>query len=113
MLLKKYIGINRKILKLFSFFTETALGVKLDECLNGDEYRESFKVFEECFNKRVNTAHLLVEPIYKLLEEHKYIPAIKTAHDFSSDIIEKKRELFEAELNKQEDEKSAENEEFE
>lgn len=88
------------------------MGVKLDECLNGDEYRDSFKVFEDCFNKRVNTPYLLVEPIYKLLEEHKYTPAIQIVHDFSSDIIEKRRQLFEAELRKQADEQSTENEEF-
>ncbi|XP_023305870.2 cytochrome P450 4p1-like [Lucilia cuprina] len=91
---------------------ETALGVKLDNCLNGDEYRESFKVFEECFNKRVNTPHLLVDFIYKLLEEHKYTPAIKIVHDFSSDIIKKRRQLFQEELNKQVEEQSIENDNF-
>ncbi|XP_073813532.1 cytochrome P450 4p1-like [Musca autumnalis] len=79
---------------------ETALGVKLDECLNGDEYRQSFWVFEECFNRRVNNPHLMIESVYKAVEEHKYLPAIKIAHDFSSDIIKKRRELFTEELEK-------------
>lgn len=95
------------------FILETALGVKLDKCLNGDEYRESFKVYEESFNKRVNNAHLLVDPIYKLLEEHKYLPAIRTAHNFSSDIIAKRRQLFEKELQGNNNaEKAVDNDEF-
>ncbi|XP_013112569.1 probable cytochrome P450 4p3 [Stomoxys calcitrans] len=73
---------------------ETALGVKLDECLNGDEYREKFCVFEECFNRRTNNPHLMIETIYKMFEEHKYLPALRIVHDFSSDIIKKKREIF-------------------
>lgn len=89
------------------------MGVKLDDCLDSDEYRESFKVIEECFNKRVNTPHLLIDPIYKLLEEHKYIPSLKIAHDFSSNIIKKRRQLFEAEQKKESNQEINENEEFE
>lgn len=70
------------------------MGVKLDECLNGDEYRNSFHVFEECFNRRVNNPHLMIESVYKAIEEHKYLPALKITHDFSSDIIQKRREIF-------------------
>ncbi|XP_061402656.1 cytochrome P450 4p1-like [Musca vetustissima] len=73
---------------------ETALGVKLDECLDGDEYRRSFSVFEECFNRRVNNPHLMNETVYKAIEEYKYLPALKIAHDFSSNIIQKRREQF-------------------
>lgn len=85
----------------------------MDDCSDSDEYRESFKVFEECFNKRVNTPHLLIDPIYKILEEHKYIPSLKIAHEFSSNIIKKRRELFEDELKKQSNKEIAENEDFE
>lgn len=54
----------------------------------------------------------MIDSVYKLLEEHKNMPAIKIAHDFSSDIIKKKRQSFEDELNKERNEESKENEEF-
>lgn len=89
------------------------MGVKLDKCLNGDEYRESFKVYEESFNSRLCNPHLMFEPIYKLLEEHKYVSALKIAHDFSSDIIAKRRQLFEKELQENDNDNNAkENDEF-
>ncbi|XP_075169921.1 putative cytochrome P450 4p3 [Haematobia irritans] len=91
---------------------ETALGVKLDECLNGDEYRKNFCVFEECFNRRANNPHLMIESIYKRLEEHKYLPALKIVHDFSSDIIKKKREIFANEINNEEQEQDQEEYQF-
>ncbi|XP_013112551.2 probable cytochrome P450 4p3 [Stomoxys calcitrans] len=73
---------------------ETALGVKLDECLNGEQYRKNIYVFEESFNKRSQYPYLWNDFVYKTLEEYKYRPALKIVHDFSSDIIKKKRQIF-------------------
>uniref|UniRef100_A0A1I8NUQ4 Cytochrome P450 n=2 Tax=Stomoxys calcitrans TaxID=35570 RepID=A0A1I8NUQ4_STOCA len=81
---------------------ETALGVKLDECLNGDKYRENISVFEESFNKRLQYPHLWLDFVYKTLEEYKYLPALKIVHDFSSDVIKKKRQQFAQEFHSDE-----------
>lgn len=40
----------------------------------------------------------MIESVYKAIEEYKYLPALKIAHDFSSDIIKKRREIFAQEL---------------
>lgn len=54
----------------------------------------------------------MIESIYKKFEEHKYLPALKIAHDFSSDIIQKRRELYAHELEKRGENGPEEIEEF-
>ncbi|XP_037946634.1 cytochrome P450 4p1-like [Teleopsis dalmanni] len=78
---------------------ETALGVRLDEHLDGDEYRENISKVEESFVKRTINPLLMSDIAYKYLgdgrRDEQYL---KKLHDFSCGIIEKRRALFEEEL---------------
>ncbi|XP_067631944.1 probable cytochrome P450 4p3 isoform X3 [Eurosta solidaginis] len=64
---------------------EASLGVKLDEQMNDEQYRASFKMIEEGF---------IAPP---KMEKH-----LKTVHEFSSNIIHRRRKLFAAELEQDE-----------
>ncbi|EDV36703.2 uncharacterized protein Dana_GF11815 [Drosophila ananassae] len=78
---------------------ETAMGVKLDEMAEtGDRYRESFYLIDECFVRRVTNPLYWGDFWYHLLAAHGYCAALKMVHDFSSDIIAKRRILLEEEL---------------
>ncbi|XP_070134201.1 probable cytochrome P450 4p2 isoform X1 [Drosophila bipectinata] len=78
---------------------ETAMGVKLDEMAEtGDRYRESFYLIDKCFVRRVSNPLFWGDFWYNLLAAHGYSAALKVVHDFSSDIIAKRRILLEMEL---------------
>ena len=76
--------------------TETALGVQLDECLNGDEYRENIEKVELSLMRRCQNPFYMSDTLYKYLgngrEDEKYLQKL---HAFSSGIIEKRRKQFE------------------
>ncbi|XP_053962632.1 cytochrome P450 4p1-like [Anastrepha ludens] len=73
---------------------ETALGVKLDEQMNADQYRASFKMIEEMFIVRITNPLYMFDPLYKLFLAPKVKNHIMTVHNFSSEIINKRRQLL-------------------
>ncbi|XP_017149661.1 cytochrome P450 4p1-like [Drosophila miranda] len=78
---------------------ETAMGVKLDEMADkGDRYRESFHMIEKSFVRRLSNPFLRNTTIYNLFVAKEYAPFLKVVHDFSSEIIAKRRILLEEEL---------------
>ncbi|XP_032292922.1 cytochrome P450 4p1-like isoform X1 [Drosophila virilis] len=78
---------------------ETAMGINLDELTEkGDRYRESIKMIERCFVKRLCNPLLHNNTMYKLLAASEDAPFLKVVHEFSSDIIAKRRVLLKAEL---------------
>lgn len=87
--------------KVLFLFLETALGVKLDNCSNDDEYRKSIRVFDTCLNKRMSNPLLSIDFIYDLFEAHKYRKDMDVVHSFSSNIINKRRQMVEEELKNQ------------
>ncbi|BFG06299.1 cytochrome P450 4p1-like [Drosophila madeirensis] len=78
---------------------ETAMGVKLDEMAEkGDRYRESFRMIDQSFVRRLSNPFFRSNTIYNLFAAKDYAPFLKVAHDFSSEIITKRRILLEEEL---------------
>lgn len=90
--------------KLFSSYLETALGVRLDERLDGDEYRKHITKVEEMLLERLKNPLNVFQFIYNNFSEGKtYLKAMEKLHEFSSGIIEKRRELLGDELLKKGD----------
>ncbi|XP_061402650.1 cytochrome P450 4p1-like [Musca vetustissima] len=80
---------------------ETALGVRLDERLDGDEYREHISKVEEMLVERLKNPLNTFDFIYNNFSDGKrYLKAMEKLHAFSSGIIEKRRELLGDELQK-------------
>ncbi|XP_015033184.2 uncharacterized protein LOC26529268 [Drosophila willistoni] len=78
---------------------ETAMGIKLDDMAEkGDRYRESFKMIEKCFIRRLSNPLYWNNHLYNLFAASDYESHLKEVHDFSSEIIAKRRILFEDEL---------------
>ncbi|XP_036331660.1 probable cytochrome P450 4p3 [Rhagoletis pomonella] len=77
---------------------EAALGVKLDEQLDDQQYRGSFKMIEEAFIARIRNPFYMIDTIYNVFMAPKMEKHLKTVHGFSSNIIHKRRQLFAAEL---------------
>ncbi|XP_034106031.1 probable cytochrome P450 4p3 [Drosophila albomicans] len=74
---------------------ETALGVKLDDCSNGDEYRSNITIAEHSFIKRVINPLMSSDALYNRYGDGvKDIPTLNKLHSFSSSIIEKRRQNF-------------------
>lgn len=74
------------------------MGVKLDEQLDDQEYRASFKMIEEAFVARIRNPFYMIDTIYDIFMAPKMEKHLRTVHDFSSNIIHKRRQLFAAEL---------------
>jgi len=73
-----------------------ALGVKLDDMIGSAQYRKSIHALEEVMVERFCNPLLFFEPIFRFLygKYRKHVTNLKIAHEFSSRIIEKKREQF-------------------
>ncbi|XP_034479672.1 cytochrome P450 4p1-like [Drosophila innubila] len=99
--------------ELISRFTlnsicETAMGVKLDDMAEkGDLYRQNFAMIEKCFIKRVSNPFYWNKTMYELLGAKEDAPALKVVHDFSSEIIAKRRLLLKEELQNRQSSRSA------
>ncbi|KAH8370249.1 hypothetical protein KR093_002761 [Drosophila rubida] len=75
--------------------TETAMGVKLDDMAEkGDRYRQNFAMVEQTFIKRINNPFFWNDTIYKYFGDNNDALALKAVHDFSSEIIAKRRILL-------------------
>lgn len=90
---------------------EAALGVKLDEQLDDQEYRASFKMIEEAFILRISNPFYMIDTIYDIFMAPKMKKHLETVHGFSSNIIHKRRQLFTAKL-EQSPVKEAKDEDF-
>ncbi|KAH8241511.1 hypothetical protein KR026_009256 [Drosophila bipectinata] len=93
---KKEILLNNIIPQItFNNMCETVLGVKLDDIEGGFQYRQSIHALEEVMLQRISNP-LLYNKVYFYLfgDYRKQVDNLKTAHDFSSQIIEKRRRLF-------------------
>ncbi|XP_034479671.1 cytochrome P450 4p1-like [Drosophila innubila] len=78
---------------------ETAMGVKLDDMAEkGDLYRQNFAMIEKRFIKRLSNPIYWNKTIYELIGAKKDAPPLKVVHDFSSEIIAKRRLLLNDEL---------------
>ncbi|XP_060653759.1 cytochrome P450 4p1-like [Drosophila nasuta] len=78
---------------------ETAMGVKLDDMAEkGDRYRKNFAMIEQTFIKRLNNPFYWSDIIYKYFGDKNDALAVKAVHDFSSEIIAKRRILLKEEL---------------
>ncbi|XP_004536188.1 probable cytochrome P450 4ac1 [Ceratitis capitata] len=74
---------------------ETALGVSLDDIPGSKEYRRSIHNLELVMVNRLCNPLMYYETMFYLFGDHKkFYRDVKVAHDFSSMIIEKKREEF-------------------
>ncbi|KAM8716413.1 hypothetical protein ACLKA7_003311 [Drosophila subpalustris] len=74
---------------------ETALGVKLDDMIGGAQYRKSIHLLEEVMVERICNPLLYLKPYFYLYGNYrKHVTNLKIAHEFSSRIIERKREQF-------------------
>ncbi|XP_049309019.1 LOW QUALITY PROTEIN: cytochrome P450 4p1-like [Bactrocera dorsalis] len=90
---------------------ETALGVKLDEQMNADQYRASFKMIEEVFLMRIRNPFYILDSVYKVFLAPKVAKHISIVHNFSSEIIDKRRQVFAEEPEHSED-KADDNQSF-
>ncbi|XP_017867894.1 PREDICTED: cytochrome P450 4p1-like [Drosophila arizonae] len=78
---------------------ETAMGIKLDDmAAKGDRYRENFGMIEKRFIKRAGNPFFWNNTIYNLFGPSDEKKFLKEIHDFSSEIIAKRRELFAQEI---------------
>lgn len=74
------------------------MGVKLDDQMNADQYRASFKMIEEIFLMRLANPFYMIDFIYELFLAPKIKKHITIVHNFSSEVIDKRRQLFAEEL---------------
>ncbi|XP_060653756.1 cytochrome P450 4p1-like isoform X1 [Drosophila nasuta] len=80
-------------------FSETAMAVKLDDMAEkGDLYRQSFAMIEKAFIKRLSNPFYWNTKVYELIGGMEDATALKVVHDFSNEIIAKRRILLEEEL---------------
>ncbi|XP_030081368.1 uncharacterized protein LOC111604142 [Drosophila hydei] len=78
---------------------ETAMGIKLDDmAAKGDRYRENFSMIEKRFIKRASNPLYWNNTIYNLFGPSDEKTFLKEIHDFSSEIIAKRRTLFAQEI---------------
>ncbi|XP_030239395.1 cytochrome P450 4p1-like [Drosophila navojoa] len=83
---------------------ETAMGIKLDDmAAKGDRYRENFGMIEKRFIKRAGNPFFWNNTIYNLFGPSDEKQFLKEIHDFSSEIIAKRRELFAQEIKDKKD----------
>lgn len=75
------------------------MGVKLDDMTEkGDRYRNAIQMLGKLFVKRLSNPLHFNKTLYRLLGAHKDSPHVKVIHEFSSEIIAKRRILLEKEL---------------
>ncbi|XP_017874726.1 PREDICTED: probable cytochrome P450 4ac1 [Drosophila arizonae] len=71
---------------------ETALGVKLDDMIEGAQYREAIHALETVMVERACNPLMYYLPIFYLYGSYKkHTTNLKLAHDFASRIIKRKR----------------------
>lgn len=86
-------------------YLETALGVKLDNISGNDLYRKTIHEIEEVILERIYNPLMYYGIIFKLFGRYaKHKKDLKVASDFSSKIIEKKREEYQQKQAIQEEE---------
>ncbi|XP_017132321.2 uncharacterized protein LOC108149343 [Drosophila elegans] len=74
---------------------ETALGVKLDDMSEGNEYRNAIHAIEEVLIQRVCNPLMYYNWYFFLYGDYrKHAEKLRIVHDFSSRIIERKRQQF-------------------
>ncbi|KAH8306724.1 hypothetical protein KR044_009104, partial [Drosophila immigrans] len=74
---------------------ETALGVKLDDMVEGAQYRKSIHAIEEVIVERICNPLLYLTPYFYMFGSYrKHVTNLRIAHAFSSRIIERKREQY-------------------
>ncbi|XP_034474902.1 probable cytochrome P450 4ac1 isoform X1 [Drosophila innubila] len=74
---------------------ETALGVKLDDMIGSAQYRKSMHAVEEVMVERICNPLFFLELYFYIYGSYrKHVTNLKIAHEFSSRIIERKREQF-------------------
>jgi len=84
------------------------MGVKLDDMAEkGDLYRQSFDMIEKCFIKRLSNPFYWNNTLYELIEAKNDAPPLKVVHDFSSEIIAKRRLLLKEELKQRQSSQTA------
>uniref|UniRef100_A0A1I8N5X8 Uncharacterized protein n=2 Tax=Musca domestica TaxID=7370 RepID=A0A1I8N5X8_MUSDO len=82
---------------------ETAMGVRLDDCADGDEYRKYYSRIEDILIERLKNPIMSFDWIFFKFQNGKnYLKSLKKLHSFSSGIIKKRREMLEEELQQQE-----------
>ncbi|EDW02205.1 GH21869 [Drosophila grimshawi] len=75
---------------------ETAMGVKLDDmAAKGDTYRVNFSMIEKTFVRRLSNPILWNNTLYNLFGARKDAPFLDGVHEFSSEIIAKRRIMLE------------------
>jgi len=80
-------------------YIETAMGIKLDEMAEkGDRYRANFHIIDEGLIRRIVNPLYWDDCVYNMFTGHKYNAALKVVHEFSREIIAKRRVLLEEEL---------------
>lgn len=74
---------------------ESAMGVKVENMKEADEYRKNLLVLIQTFPVRLLRAYLHPDFIYKLLGfERKQRALLKPIHNFTRTVIEKRRQAF-------------------
>eukprot|EP00099_Drosophila_melanogaster_P017938 NP_608916.1 Cyp4ac1 [Drosophila melanogaster] len=74
---------------------ETALGVKLDDMSEGNEYRKAIHAIEEVLIQRVCNPLMYYNWYFFVYGDYrKHLQNLRIVHDFSSRIIERKRQQF-------------------
>ncbi|KAM7353951.1 putative cytochrome P450 4ac1 [Cochliomyia hominivorax] len=80
---------------------ETAMGVKLDDTHGGNDYRKIIHEIEGTIVKRSCNPLMYYRIIFYLFGDYKtHMEDIKIAHNFTSKIIEKRRQEYQAEKKK-------------
>lgn len=75
------------------------MGVKLDEMGGaGKHYRDNLHIIDQGFVRRIRNPLYWGDFWYNLFAARDYAAALKKVHEFSSDIIAKRRILLEEEL---------------
>ncbi|XP_060653760.1 cytochrome P450 4p1-like isoform X1 [Drosophila nasuta] len=78
---------------------ETAMGVKLDDMAEkGDLYRENFTMIDKSFVRRLSNPFFWNKTLYEYFRPKADASSLKVVHDFSNEIIAKRRILLEADL---------------
>ncbi|XP_017867897.1 PREDICTED: cytochrome P450 4p1-like [Drosophila arizonae] len=74
---------------------ETAMGIKLDDmAAKGDRYRHSFSMIEKIFIRRFSNPIYWSDTLYELFGSKEDKRFLQDVHDFSSEIIAKRRLLL-------------------
>lgn len=77
-------------------FSETSLGITLNNEPNIQKYKEAVNNFGELFAFRLVRPWLRIKPLYNWSDAKKRTDEnVKVLHDFSSNVIRKRKEYFE------------------